>query len=325
MECDILAIKKNYEFFRMFNNYKELSENAKRANLERKVDKGCNSLSPDSIFMKVPSYNICKEFIHIYSKLSTTRRGKKGTNSLDDKDYSFMNYWINDKLASSNVDVIYYIKVLYEKLKAADKDFFTVPLDENKFHNINSHDVENIKILIDLYNYMDEISDIVIQCQSKEEFASCLKCTRKFNEKYKEVIINCINGCPDFYNALELLKCKYNQNIIGYANILSNLEFNKLEELQDYNFVLKEHNTQPFKKILTIPILFPIFGLLFMLFFSNMLSPFRQFLLEEINMIRNRGIFQFGPNKLLLRSSDHENTNFDHGDYNIGYYSLRDA
>ncbi|SBT84157.1 PIR protein, partial [Plasmodium ovale] len=132
-------------------------------------------------------------------------------------------------------------------------------------------------------------------------------------------------GCPDFYNALELLKCKYNQNIIGYANIFSNLEFNKLDELQDYNFVLKEHNTKPFKKILTIPILFPIFGLLFMLFFSNMLSPFRQFLLGEINMIRNRGMLQYGSNKLLLRSSDHDNTTFGYGDYNIGYYSVRDA
>ncbi|SBT84753.1 PIR protein, partial [Plasmodium ovale] len=270
MECDILAIKKNYEFFRMFNNYKELSENAKRASLERKVDKGCDSFSPDSIFMKVPSYNICKEFIHIYNKLSNTFKAKEKTTLLDDKDYSFMNYWINDKLGSSNVDVIHYIKELYEKLKAVDENFFTVPLEEKKFFSINSHDIENIKILNDLYKYMDQINNMLTECQSKDEYEPFLKNHGEFKEKYKEVIINCIDGCPDFYNALELLKCKYNQNIIGYANIFSNLEFNKLDELQDYNFVLKEHNTKPFKKILTIPILFPIFGLLFMLFFSNM-------------------------------------------------------
>ncbi|SBT52080.1 PIR Superfamily Protein [Plasmodium ovale wallikeri] len=335
MECKSLLINDNYRFLSEFDAYKSLIENVPMSSTENEVGKTCDSLSSDSILNKVSSSNnICKQFIHLYSKLSTTLKRKKKTNSLDDNDYSFMNYWINDTLSSSNVNASDYIKELYTKLKEADKNtFFNVDFSVEKFSSMKLHDLKNIKILIDLYNRMHEVNGTYSECQAKEEYTSFLRKTREFNEIYKGVIINCIDGCPDFYNALELLKCKYNEDIIGYANMLSRLEFNKFDELQDYNFVLKEHNTKQFKKILTIPILFPIFGLLFMLFFSNkvkgttyiMLSPFRQFLLEEINMIRNRGIFEYGSNKLLLRSSDHENINYGYGDYNMGYYSLRDA
>ncbi|SBT01870.1 PIR Superfamily Protein, partial [Plasmodium ovale curtisi] len=316
-----------YRFFSEFEAYKSLIENVPLSNTENEVRKTCDSLSSDNIFYKVPSSNnICKQFIHLYSKLSTTVRGKINTNSLDDNDYSFMNYWINYTLTSSNVDASDYIKELYTKLKDSDKNnFFSVNFLVEKFKSMKLHDLENIKILIDLYNHMLKVNSTCSGCEEKGEYTSCLKETREFNEIYKGVIINCIDGCSDIYNALELLNCKYNQEIIAYHNALSYLEFNKLDELQDYNFVLKEHNTKQFKKILTIPILFPIFGLLFMLFFSNVLSPFRQFLLGEINMIRNRGMLQYGSNKLLLRSSDHDNTTFGYGDYNIGYYSVRDA
>ncbi|SBT55714.1 PIR Superfamily Protein [Plasmodium ovale wallikeri] len=315
-----------YRFLSDFDAYKSLIKNVPMSDKKNEVEKTCNSLSGDSIFDKVPSSNkICKQFIHLYNKFSVTRRSKQNNELLNDNDYSFMNYWINDTLSSSNVDSSEYIKKLYSKLKDADKEnFFKDEFKEKKFYCINSHDLENIKIVNDLYKYKDEINNIFTECQSTYKFEPFLKNTREFKERYKEVIINCIDGCSGIYNALETLKCKYNQEIIRYANALD-LEFNKLDELQDYNFMLKEHKTKQFKRIITIPTLFPIFGILFMLFFSNKLSQFRQFLLEEINMIRNKGIFEYGSNKLLLRSSDHENINFGYEDYNIGYYSVGDA
>ncbi|SBS91130.1 PIR Superfamily Protein [Plasmodium ovale curtisi] len=327
MECKSLLISDNYRFFSEFEAYKSLIENVPISNTENEVRKTCDSLSSEHIFYQVPSSNkICKQFIHLYSRLSNTSRHVNQSISLDDTVYSFMNYWINDTLSSSNVDASVYIKELYTKLKGADKDkFFNVDFSVNKFNSMKLHDLENIKILIHLYNQMLQINSACSECHEKEECPSCLQKTREFNEIYKEVIINCFDGCSGIYSALELLKCKYNKEIIAYYNTLPSLQFSKLDELKDYDFLLKEHKTKSFKKILTFPILFPIFGLLFMLFFSNMLSPFRKFLLGEINMIRNRGIFQYVPNKLLLRSSDHENTNFGYGDYNIGYYSVRDA
>ncbi|SBS89360.1 PIR Superfamily Protein [Plasmodium ovale curtisi] len=334
MDCDSLIINETYRFFSVFDAYKSLMENVPISTTENKVLKTCDSLPSDSIFDKVPSSNeICKQFIYLYSKLSTTRKGKKKSTSLDDNDYSFMNYWINDTLSSSNVDAPKYIKELYEKLKSADDNFIKGEFPENNFKKINLHDLENIKILNNLYKYMDEISSMVTVCESNDECEPFLKNNGEFKEKYKEVIINCIDGCSGIYNALELFKCKYNQEIVGYANTLSKFKFNKLDELQDYNFLLKNNKKKQFKRIITIPTLFPMFGLLFMLIFSNMvkgttytiLSPFRQFLIEEIKTIKNIGIFEYGTKKLLLRSSYNENINLDYGEYNIGYHSVRDA
>ncbi|SBT73538.1 PIR protein [Plasmodium ovale] len=325
MECNNLTISDTYRFLSEFDAYKSLIENVPMSSTENEVGKTCDSLSSDSILNKVSSSNnICKQFIHLYSKLSTTLKRKEKTNSLDDNDYSFMNYWINDTLSSSNVNPSEYIKELYSKLKSADDNFIKDEFSEKNYKKINSYDLEKIKILIDLYNYKEKISSLISECVTNNEYAPCLRKINEFNEIYKGVIINCTDGCSGIYNALEILKCKYNQEIIVYHNALPSLEFNKLDELQDYNFVLTEHKTKQFKRIITIPTLFPIFGMLFMLFFSNKLSQFRQFLLEEINMIRNKGIFEYGSNKLLLRSSDHENINFGYGDYNIGYYSVRD-
>ncbi|SBT00771.1 PIR Superfamily Protein [Plasmodium ovale curtisi] len=327
MDCDSLIKNETYRFFSVFDAYKPLMENVPISNTKNKVEKTCNSLSSDSFFDKVPSSDkICKQFIYLYSKLSTTLRHKKKSTSLDDNDYSFMNYWINDTLSSSNVDVSKYIKELYAKLKSADdENFFKVTFTENKFKCINSLDLGNIKILNDLYRYKDEISIMFTESQSTDKYEPFLKNNREFKEKYKEVIINCIDGCSGLYNALELFKCKYNKEIIGYANTLHHFIFNKLDELQDYNFLLKNHKKKQFKRIITIPTLFPMFGLLFMLIFSNMLSPFRQFLIEEIKTIKNIGIFEYGTKKLLLRSSYNENINLDYGEYNIGYHSVRDA
>ncbi|SBS82048.1 PIR Superfamily Protein [Plasmodium ovale curtisi] len=325
MECYSLPISDTYRFFNTFDTYKSLANEAKGATVIRKVNDGCKSFLSNSIFTKVPSSDkICKQFIHIYNKLSNTFRYKKNTASLNDNDYSFMNYWINDALSGSSVDSSIYIQKLYEKLKAVDNEFFTVPLMVEKFNNMKFHDLENIKILIDLYNYKDEISNIIIDCHSKGEYELCLYNTITYNEKYNEAIINCDDCSSNFYNALELFKCTYNKEIIDYVNILLRNKLNNFDYLQDYKYVLKEHRKKQFKRILTIPILFPMFGLLLMLFFSNMLTPFRQLLLGEIKKIRDTGIYEYGSKKLLLRSPDGENKNFNYGEYNIGYFSIRD-
>ncbi|SBT74561.1 hypothetical protein POWCR01_000229900 [Plasmodium ovale] len=285
MECKSLIISDNYRFLSDFDAYKSLIKYVPMSDKKNEVEKTCNSLSGDSIFDEVPSSNkICKQFIHLYNKFSDTRRSKQNNELLNDNEYSFMNYWINDTLSSSNVDSSEYIKKLYSKLKSADENFFNVNFSVNKFNSMKLHDLENIKILIDLYNHMLEINSACSECEQKEECTSFFKKTREFNEIYKGVIINCTDGCSGIYNALEILKCKYNQEIIAYANRLLNLEFNKLDELKDYNFVLKEHNTKQFKQILTIPILFPIFGLLFMLFFSNKVKGTTYIMVDIIYM-----------------------------------------
>ncbi|SBS91753.1 PIR Superfamily Protein [Plasmodium ovale curtisi] len=323
--CDELTINESYGFFRKFDNYMSLVEDNKEIGTELNMEKGCDSYLIDSPFPNFPFSNeICKQFKYIYNRLSNRIKPGFETATLDSNDYAFMNYWLSDRLRDNNIDCSKFVDHFYEKLNKLHEKFFTVELSASKFNNMEFHNLENIKILIELYNYKNQISNIVSKIHAGEEdSASCLKHTRLFNEKYKEVIINCVDGCPDFYNSLELLKCKYNNEIIGYANLLGNFQYNKLYELQDYKYVLKDYESKQFTKTLTISILFPMFGSFFMLFFSNMLTPFRQLLLQKVKKIKNMWNVGNKSKNLLLHSFDSENINVDNGEYNLGYYSTR--
>ncbi|SBT55969.1 PIR Superfamily Protein [Plasmodium ovale wallikeri] len=325
VDCNELPISESYGFFKKFDIYESLVEDAKKNSNTSNMEKGCDSYLIDSPFPNIPfSSDICKQFKYIYNRLSNTSKSGLNTAKLENNDYAFMNYWLSDRLRDNNIDCSNFVNHVYEKLKKLHENFFTIELSASKFYNMELHDLENIKILIELYNYKDQISSIFPKLHTEEEdSASCLKHTRLFNEKYKEVIINCVDGCPDFYNSLELLKCKYNNEIIGYANSLENFQYNKLNELQDYKYVLKEYESKQFTKTITISILFPMFGLFFMLFFSNMLTPIRQLLLQKVKKIKNMWNVENRSKNLLLRSFDSENINVDNGEYNLGYYSTR--
>ncbi|SBT55294.1 PIR Superfamily Protein [Plasmodium ovale wallikeri] len=334
MACDKLLISDNYAFFRKFDNYKNLLEDFKEHHsTSENITKGCSSFSNDAILSKIPSTKeICTLFKYLYNKLSNRNKSGIGTANLDSNDYAFMNYWLNGALKGSNIDCSKYIKQLYQKLKAAHEDFFTKEFVESKINNIEFRDLENIKILIELYNYKDEINSMFSKIHIGEEnSASFLKHTRLFNDKYKEVIINCIDDCPDFYNALELLKCKYNEEIVEYASSQDSELFAKMNPLQDYKSVFSEHLSEQNKKVITISIVFHLFGLLLVLFFSNMVkeityfTPFRQVLSGKVKRLRNMWNAESESKNLLISSFDDENINSDNDEYNIGYYSERNS
>ncbi|SBS98883.1 PIR Superfamily Protein [Plasmodium ovale curtisi] len=332
MDCDKLLINDNYAFFRKFDNYKNILEDFKKHRTSENIIKHCNPFSDDSILSKIPSTEeICKQFKYLYNKLSNTRKLELKTEALDNNDYAFMNYWLNGALKGSNIKSSIYISKLYEKLKS-DNNLFKKEFTPSKFSNIALHYLQNIKILIELYNYKDEINSMFSNLNTGEEnSASFLKHTRLFNDKYKEVIINCIDGCPDFYNALELLKCKYNKEIVEYASSQHSEIFAKMNPLQDYKSVFSEHLSEQNKKVITISIVFHIFGLLLMLFFSNMVkgttyfTPFRQVLSGKVKKLRNMWNAESESKNLLIHSFDDENVNSDNEEYNIGYYSKRNS
>ncbi|SBS82076.1 PIR Superfamily Protein [Plasmodium ovale curtisi] len=332
MDCDKLLINDNYAFFRKFDNYKNILEDFKKHSTSPNIIKDCNPFSADSILSKIPSTEeICKKFKYLYNKLSNRNKNGVNTAYLDSNDYAFMNYWLNGALKGSNIESSIYISQLYDKLKL-DEEFFKKEFSPSHFSDIGLHYLENVEKLIELYNYKDEISGMFSKLNTEEEnSASFLKHTRLFNDKYKEVIINCIDGCPDFYNALELLKCKYNKEIVGYASSQHSEIFAKMNPLQDYKSVFSEHLSEQNNKVITISIVFHIFGLLFMLFFSNMVkgttyfTPFRQVLRGKVKKLRNMWNAESESKNLLIRSFDDENVNSDNEEYNIGYYSKRNS
>ncbi|SBT01321.1 PIR Superfamily Protein [Plasmodium ovale curtisi] len=326
MDCDTLAIADSYGFFKNFNNYKNLLEDFKIHSNSDNITKDCSSFLDDSILSQIPSTEeICKQFKYLYNKLSNRNKNGVNTAYLDSNDYAFMNYWLNGALKGSNIESSTYISQLYDKLKI-DTKFFTKEFLPSRFSNIGYHHLENVKKLFELYNYKDEISGILSKHDSGEgDRTWCLNYTRECNDKYRMAIINCIDGCQDFYEALELFQCKYNQDIIQHA--ISVYEYNSTEmvKLQDKKSVLEDHETKKFTRNITISILLPILGLLFMIFFSDMLTPFRQYLLEKIMNMRNMWKSNSEPKKLLTHSFDGEYINSDDGEYSIAYFSTRNT
>ncbi|SBT58076.1 PIR Superfamily Protein [Plasmodium ovale wallikeri] len=334
MDCDTLTIADSYGFFKNFDNYKNLLEDFKKHSNRKNITEGCSSFLDDSILSQIPSTEeICKQFKYLYNKLSNRNKSGVNTANLDSNDYNFMNYWLNSALKGNNIESSTYISQLYGKLKT-DTKFFTKEFSPSRFSNIGYHYLENVKKLIELYNYKDEISGIFSKLDSGEgDRILCLNYTRKCNDKYRMAIINCIDECQDFYEALELFQCKYNQEIIQHA--ISEYEYNSTEmvKLQDKKSVLEDYETKKFTRNITISILLPILGLLFMLFFSNMvkgtyytnLTPFRQVLLEKIMKMRNIWNSDSEPKNLLTHSFDGEYINSDDVEYNIGYFSTRNT
>ncbi|SBS95000.1 PIR Superfamily Protein [Plasmodium ovale curtisi] len=337
MDCDTLTIADSYGFFKNVNYYKNLLENLKILSISENITKGCSSLLDDSILSQIPSTEeICKEFKYLYNKLSNRIKNGVNTAYLDSNDYAFMNYWLNGALKGSNIEISLYISQLYDKLKS-DKEFFTKEFSPSRFSNIGYHYLQNVEKLIELYNCKDEISGIFSELDSGlGDRTSCLNYTRKCNDKYRMAIINCVDGCQDFYKALELFQCKYNKEIIDLAISSYSYKYTEMVKLQDKKSVLKDHETKKFTRNITISILVPILGLLFMIFFSDMvkgtyytnvyiLTPFRQFLLEKIMKMRNIWQSNSEPKNLLTHSFDGEYINSDNGEYSIGYFSTRNT
>lgn len=135
-------------------------------------------------------------------------------------------------------------------------------------YDVTKHNFENIIKLYELYNIKKKIAGIL---GGDTEIMRSRSCTMYKNEcyrKYREVIINCRYDCTDLYSALNEFKKKFKEEIAKFVNYSSSCNSSELLELPNYEYVLKEHKSGPFKKIITPSVLFPMFGVFLMFLFS---------------------------------------------------------
>ncbi|SBT54013.1 PIR Superfamily Protein [Plasmodium ovale wallikeri] len=315
-----VTAEERYGFFEMFDQYATKESSAVTSS---KTESYCDSFLNDHIFTHIGSpKEFCKKFKRLYDILIITNRQGKENGEFDKYDCAFLNYWLNDKLRGANADTTISIENFYHKSKAADGNSFKSKLLDKKLYNIEKHDLENMRRLYNLYNIKSKVSDTMAEGITQEESALCLSYTKECYEKYRDAIINCRDGCFFFYSVLTEFKNKYKE--FSYYTSTSNYcKSEELFDLPDYETVLKEHKSGPFKKIITLPVLFPLLGMFFILIFSDTLTSFRQKAFEKIkstkNMLlgaRERSI------ELLSYTSDNDNIIGDHEEYSIRYFSV---
>ncbi|SBS95386.1 PIR Superfamily Protein [Plasmodium ovale curtisi] len=323
MTTNDVTAEERYGFFKMFSHYA-----AKEGSSVTLSETGnyCDSFLNDHIFTHIGSpKEFCEKFKRLYNIIINSSRAGKKDGVFDDNDCSFLNYWLNYNLRGANSDPTICVKTFYQKLRTPKETSFKSDLLETKLYNIEKHDLENMRRLYDLYNIKTKISYTMAEDASQEESALCLTYTKECFGKYKDAIINCRNGCSHFYSVLTEFKKKFEEELSPFTKTSSSCKYKELFELPDYGVVIKEHESVKIIRNTTISVLFPVFGVFFMLIFSDKLMPISQHVLEKIKRAKN---ILFGVrernNELLSYTSDNDNIFGDHEVYSIRYYSVED-
>ncbi|SBT83107.1 PIR protein [Plasmodium ovale] len=316
-----------YGFFEKFDYYNKKAESAEMTNkVEISLEPGecpfdeemgCYYFLINDIFPKIESAHIiCEQFKKIYNLLTNRTEQGKEAGTLQNNDYSFMNYWLNDKIRRTNSDLPMCVKNFYQKLKEIDENYFKIITLDNKLYNMNKNDLDNMRKLYDLYNIKEKISAAITEEIEKGEGSSCLWYTKECYAKYRDSIINCHDGCFDFYTALTDFRNKFEEDLSPFTKSSISCKYKELFELPDYETVLKEHKSGSFKRIITLPLLFPLLGMFFMFIFSD--TAF-----EKIKSTKNMLLgAQERSSELLSYTSDNDNIVGDHEEYSIRYYSV---
>ncbi|SBT57100.1 PIR Superfamily Protein [Plasmodium ovale wallikeri] len=315
-----VTAEERYGFFEMFDQYATKERSTVRSS---ETGSYCDSFLSDHIFTHIGSpKEFCKKFNHLYKIIINSSRAEKKAGEFDDNDCAFLNYWLNDKLRGANSDPTICVKTFYQKLKTPKETSFNSDLLETKLYNIEKHDLENMRRLYDLYNIKTKVSDTMAEGISQEESALCLTYTKECFGKYKDAIINCLDGCSHFYSLLTQFKRKFEEESIPFTVTSISCKSKKLFVLPHYRTVLKEHESIKIIRNITFSVLFPLFGALFMFIFSDTLIPIGQQVLEKIKGIKHELFGSEERSDELLSYTSDNNIFGDHEEYSIRYYSV---
>ncbi|SBT85038.1 PIR protein [Plasmodium ovale] len=328
--------KKNDRWWRnksyiCFSKYVEYAEDIDEKSIDPTVKNNCNFSSNDKICSQIPSSDkICVQFKSIYQSLSNIQEDSdRKPRSLKEDDFVFLNYWLNNKLKGYNNYPLVAVADFFKELKSKNSDFFTDISFENKFSDIDPGQLENMKTLYGLYNITNKINNILIEEEEeKSKRGLFLQYINECKKKYVDAIINCSNDCPCFFNSLKDFKNKHKSELSKYAESSHKPQFNKLFELPDYDIILQEHRNSikaRFNSIMKVPLLSPIFVLLFIFIYFYKFTTFGQFVRSKIkrikNMITNADDTE---NEIMSHYSDYDSNILDKEEYNISY-SVKDS
>ncbi|SBT54436.1 PIR Superfamily Protein [Plasmodium ovale wallikeri] len=310
------AIPDIYSFFNDIDTYKKYDYYIETKYKEDEHNQNtCNTFLPEVTISNIESANdVCAKFKNLY-KFIIHRNSQAKPSSLNDNDYTYLNYWINSKLRNSTPSHKYTVKKFYERISLHEEDFVT-GIFEKKLYDLDNGDFNNMILLSDLHDKHGKIFQFTTKIE--DQIIPCIEHFQEFISTYKTGIIQCPSDNTSFCKALKHFKDEYEKIFLGKHSMTEYCIDRDRLELPTYEDVSKN------KQITMVgTVLGPSFGALFTLLYLYKFTPFGQWILAKMGTKKgaHSNIYE-EHEQSFLNSSDNEDINSDYNQYGISYDSL---
>ncbi|SBT53020.1 PIR Superfamily Protein [Plasmodium ovale wallikeri] len=305
-----------YSFFVSFTDYKKYEEEMKVRYSKNKDNTECEEFSWNTKKFGDESANdICIKFKILRNVILSKKRGVN-SGILDNNDYSYLNYWLNDMSKNATSTNKITIGEFRMKVDGVEGTFAGVLL-HNKLYDIIEDDYQNIKLLEYLYlNYYRKFTEISGLKEGKKIL--CFEYVKELFDTYKKGIIQCPHDNSNFCKALEHFKGVYNKLYLG--------DYGVSEKCTDVDlFILPTYSDVSLGDKITAvgSILGPSFGTIFSMLLMYKFTPFGQWIRYKMGTNKEAHSNLYEKNdELLLDNSDSGYINADVNPYRISYDSI---
>ncbi|SBT55625.1 PIR Superfamily Protein [Plasmodium ovale wallikeri] len=277
----------------------------------------CNAFLPDvDVSNKETANDVCAKFKNLY-KFIILKKSKPNPNSLNDNDFAYLNYWINNKLRNDTHGHNVTVKMLHENMNNRENEFVSNDIFKGKLYDIEYEDFKNMLLLRRLQKCHAEIftkmSPLI-----EEKNISCIEHFQEFINTYINGIIKCPYDDTGFCKALKHFKKLYEETFLGEHGMTENCIDRDRLELPTYEDVSKN------KQITMVgTVLGPSFGTLFTFLFLYKFTPFGQWIHAKMGSKKGAHSNLYEEHdQSFLYSSDNEDINSDYNQYGISYDSV---
>ncbi|VUZ98063.1 PIR protein [Plasmodium vivax] len=309
MDCIVSQKEADYEFCKDINSYTRNTHLTDGFPISGYLSTDCVSfITSGKLVHDENVKKVCEQFYIIYNLLLPSNGAMSA--SLNNKDCGFLNYWLNDKIRNTNVNKFY--NILKEKVIIRNH----LDILNDKIYDIDNKELENIKILLNLYKNYENIYKI--RTDPKENYnVSCLKIYKECVKDYERAIINCPNTDTNFCKALDEYRKKY-ETLYRLENVTAKCKENEYLNLPGYDEVLMKIKM---KNTLTITISFSLIGLILLTIYLYKFTPVGSRLRNNVNKTKEIKNTINRETHGLLKEYKNNSINIDSGPYNVRYHS----
>ncbi|SBT43927.1 PIR Superfamily Protein [Plasmodium ovale wallikeri] len=284
-----------YSFFDNYKIYKSYEREMEEKISGGKGNTTCDSFSTDVQISDTESAkNICVKFKFLHNFIISIKKPTENK-SLNDTDFAFLNYWLNNKLRNTRVNHNFTVEEFRNDMSDHEVEFIYNDFDRNIYH-IKDEDINNMNLLSELHTNYGEIFPNYSTIMSGN--VPCIEYLQKCINTYRKCIIKCPDARTSFCKALNHFKVEYEKTFFGEFGISEKCPDKEFLKLPTYNDILQEN-----QKI-------------------TVFTPLGQWIRTKMGSNEGvRGHIYEENEQLLLDTSDTERIISDYNEYGISYDS----
>ncbi|SBT01685.1 PIR Superfamily Protein, partial [Plasmodium ovale curtisi] len=224
------AIPDIYSFFNDIDTYLKYDYYIETKYKEDVHNKNtCNAFLPDVNVSRTETANdVCAKFKNLY-KFIIHKNSHANSSSLNDNDFAYLNYWLNNKLRNDTHGHYVTVKMLHKNMNDREDEFVTDDMFKGKLYDIEHEDFNNMLLLRHLQKCYAQIFEKMTPL-IKEKNISCIEHFQEFINTYKNGIIKCPYDDTGFCKALKHFKEEYKQKFLDTFGLSEKcIDRNRLE------------------------------------------------------------------------------------------------